>query len=455
MNSAPHRAGERLWANLAWPALAVVAGILLIASAAALETQALSAQMWSEALVGIDCAPLREEAVPIAVREVAGRPFDAIPKKFQDTPEIQDLLSALRAIRDIRLIEISLPDDAWNGLIGRGRLPERGKPEVIAGDLARPGPVTVDGVSFQVVGRLRRSVSGLTTAYILPKNEAFQSLFSAEAGAKRGWIDPEGMRHLGAGESDEDERASGTLIGGATRSDGIFSAGVVLGLLLVACGGAALQVRWLRGLARRWRGSMLRPVLSEMERRPSLLWAIHGMLYGLFFLFILLACMYPRWNAALVQVVSGVFEHGGLSDVGAAYRSGHIFRAAASTFHHNFLVGTVAFTIAPSLFIPCAGLLKSMFSFALAGFAVAPIWIGSAWCFTYHSITMVLELEAYIVASFVACVLPIRVADGIARGGLAREYLAGLGIMASGALLAGAMLAVAAFYEATTLILFR
>jgi hypothetical protein len=73
--------------------------------------------------------------------------------------------------------------------------------------------------------------------------------------------------------------------------------------------------------------------------------------------------------------------------------------------------------------------------------------------FTFHSITMVLELEAYVIASFAISVLPIRVLRGLIAGNVVEEYRHGMSVVGSGTVLVGAMLALAALYEAATIIL--
>ena len=79
--------------------------------------------------------------------------------------------------------------------------------------------------------------------------------------------------------------------------------------------------------------------------------------------------------------------------------------------------------------------------------------IGSAFQFTYHSITMTLELEAYVVACFAVALGPVRIVQGFFRKALGSGLRAALEIAAGGAVLCAVMLAGAALYEAVTLIL--
>ena len=127
--------------------------------------------------------------------------------------------------------------------------------------------------------------------------------------------------------------------------------------------------------------------------------------------------------------------------------------ATLATLRQNYLMGTCLYSVLPSLVIPFAGLLKNLVSFLFVGFIMAPLWTGSAVQNTYHSITLTLELEAYVVVSFAICVLPVRVFEGIRRGEWASQYMAGFRVLGSAVILVGIMLAIAAAYEATTLIL--
>ena len=81
------------------------------------------------------------------------------------------------------------------------------------------------------------------------------------------------------------------------------------------------------------------------------------------------------------------------------------------------------------------------------------VFEGSAWGMSFHSITMAVELGAYIVASFAVAVLPIRAAQGYSRGEFWPQLLRGLQTVWGAVLICGSMLAFAALYEAATLIL--
>jgi hypothetical protein len=183
---------------------------------------------------------------------------------------------------------------------------------------------------------------------------------------------------------------------------------------------------------------------------------MHVLLYGLFFLSMLPALVYPFISVWMQEFIGQVFsEKGSLDYVGEAYASGDIAGAAFATWLNNYIVQTVGLTFALSLVIPLAGVLKTAASFAFAGLGITPIWSGMPGMLTYHSITMVLELEAYIYACVAVCAFWTRLIRGLAAPATARAAGAAAKSLGSATLLAGLMLGVAAAYEAATLILLR
>jgi len=452
--------GRALWRRLAVPGAVLAAGVAVIAAVSLVEAASQSEPLWQGAVLVPD-APLADDGV--GVRYVAS--FRRLTE--QSLPEPTSLLAELGAApqgeevvamlgldQHERVVCADVPREALEPLLASGRWPEAGAGEVLAGDLARFESFTLDGVAFHTVGRLGRCVAGLAFAYLLPEHETVAPLFSEAAGATRGWIAPEGLPLVVGEEEGADGEATVEVVGGVTRTTtGLGLAGIV-GLVLVAAGGSLAQIRLLRHVAQGRRGP-LAAVAAEVSQHAVLLWAVHVLLYGLFFAGMLAALGHPVANLRLTAFVGEQFLEGDLSYIGAAYTSGNVLKASAATFTHNYLVATLALTIAPSLLVPFAGLLKNVPTFGFIGFVMSPMWTGAAHELIYHSITMTLELEAYIVACFVIALWPIRLVRGLIRDDLRAEAARGLRVVAEGALLAGLMLAIAAVYEATTVILFQ
>jgi uncharacterized membrane protein SpoIIM required for sporulation len=74
---------------------------------------------------------------------------------------------------------------------------------------------------------------------------------------------------------------------------------------------------------------------------------------------------------------------------------------------------------------------------------------------TFHSITIVLELEAYILASFLTLLWPLYWLRVLRRGFCWYEFTHFLRVAVGNVTLSGMILLVAAFYEAATLITFQ
>ena len=453
-------AARALWPRLGMPGVMLAAGVAVIAAVSLVEAASQSEQLWQGAVLVLD-GPLPDDRV----EDVYAASFRRLTE--QSLPEPTSLLAGLGAAPQgeevIAMLGLDqhegvvcadVPREVLEPLLASGRWPVPGAGEVLAGDLTRFESFTLDGVPFHAVGRLRRDVGGLGFAYLLPEHKTVAPLFLEEAGATHGWIAPEGLPlEVGEGESADGE-ARFEVVGGMTRTTTGLALALIVGLMLVAAGGALAQIRLLRHLGQGRRGP-LSAVLEDLSQHAVLLWGVHVLLYGVFFVGMLAALGHPVANLRLTAFVGDQFREGDLSYIGAAYTSGNVLKASAVTLTHNYLVATLAFTIAPSLVVPFAGLLKNLSTFAFSGFVMSPMWTGAAHYLVYHSITMTLELEAYVVACFVIARWPIRLVLGLIRNDLRAEAVRGLRVVGEGALLAGLMLAIAAVYEATTVILFQ
>ncbi|MBI4557296.1 MAG: hypothetical protein HY706_06915 [Candidatus Hydrogenedentes bacterium] len=383
-------------------------------------------------------------------------PFWGELKASSPKMEIVELDSILDLLRTEYILELDLPESDWQAMLESGRLPQPGTAEVAAGDLAQRDSIILDGETFVVVGRLKREVSGLTRTYVLPRHSTHQPHFLSSAGAVHGWYDPQGSQRL---KSDDVpiEKLQGTRIHTAARARPGRILAAIAALVLIA-GSGSMTWLWTFRRFHQVVPMVFRPIFRELVERKRLAFSMHALLYGVFLLFMLLACSVPLVNYAAIRGVQGIFTEGPLQYVGAAYSTGNVLLAAAATFTVNFFMATVAYSIIPSFFIPCWGVIKNLLSFALVGFVMAPIWSGSLRHFTYHSITMVIELEAYIITSFFVTMLTVRFVRGIrdssVKGAFTAEILQALRVVGSGTLLAAVILAVAALYEATTIILF-
>jgi hypothetical protein len=228
----------------------------------------------------------------------------------------------------------------------------------------------------------------------------------------------------------------------------------IAGLCIAAVGGGFLhQGLFRRFLARAPR--VFRPALRAFVDLPRLVFFMHVFLYGVFFASTLPTLAYPFINVMMQEYIRHAFSDGSLGYVGEAYGSGNVLRAAAATWLNNFVVQTAGLTMLLSIIVPMLGVLKTAASFAVAGLGMTPLWTGMPAVFVPHSITMVLELEAYIYACVAVCVFWGHIARGIRAGRTGDAAHESLMTLLSATLLAGVMLGVAALYEAASLILLR
>lgn len=446
-NHKPFRAGGVL----------LVCGLAALFAAAHFERSVVDGEPWRDLLIAVDAPAVPEGAVPLRARPIpeTNLPLEtqAFLERMRATPGSEEILKLLGLSPMERLLLVDAEPAFFAPALVSGRLPEAGRPEVLAGDLARFDTFEMDGITFRVVGRLAPPIPGTLTACFLPAAPAFEGLFSDAELSTPGWMDPEAMARVEASDGDAwPGDGSPRFMMPAGRLPGGITALTLGGLMLVAAGGAWLQMRLLRLLAPR-AGRLLGPCLAELSARRALLVAVHVMLYGALFGAMAAGVLLPRatWNA--MHFTRSVFSEGALGHIGRAYASGNILWATLATLHQNYLVGTCLYSVLPSLVFPFAGLFKNLLSFGFVGFVMTPLWTGSAAQNTYHSITLTLELEAYVVVTFAVCALPIRVVRGLQSGEWATPYLAGLRIIVGAVALAGIMLTIAAVYEATTLIL--
>jgi uncharacterized ion transporter superfamily protein YfcC len=86
---------------------------------------------------------------------------------------------------------------------------------------------------------------------------------------------------------------------------------------------------------------------------------------------------------------------------------------------------------------------------------MTPLWSGIPGLLLFHSITIVLELEAYIYACVAVCIFWLRIVRGLGNRMVMESFHDAAKMLLSATLLAGLVLAVAALYEAASLILLR
>mgnify|MGYP006991939201 CR=1 FL=1 len=420
-------------------------------------------------------------------------------------------------------------------------------------------------VRFDVVGRLRRTVGGFTNAYMIIDDPAIEQSITPDDDARCGWLVPDGWEHVevlrpwigkndaeaGGKSRDKESNPGGgvdreiemgptdpdfpdmepeerphlyaepeltpllpgkvnpkdekyadvTIVERQIRVPADIFWTTLAGLILVAAAGYSFATRLCLRTGSD-SGGTLGPLFREVAQRQRLWNGLHALLYILFFYAVIAGFVLPEANYQVVQYVSGIFSKSGdLGYVGQAYASGDVVNAALATFNNNYVVQTLGMTFLVSLMGVPAGALKTAGSFMLAGLALSPIWVDGAQGYVFHSVTMAMEFEGYIIACFAVLVWTLCAYRALVRSagrtatflrgvqvlacfllatGIYGVYLAvagvlvwmlrflgvlaahdqrkhelaqGIRVLLAAAIASGLVLAVSAFYEAATLIL--
>ena len=440
--------------KLVFGLLLLALGPLVILSVAVLEGFDRNSQTWGSAVFAPDGHPPWPGVHTIHVRHVPLGHF-AMQKAMYDQARDATRWEEIEAIgldMTERVISIDMQSEEMEPLLESGRAPSPGEPELVAGVFARLNRFELDGTTFEVVGRLQPGIPGLHFAYLLPTDPVWNPIFAGSEEATTGWLDPDGAERISKMEAPEAFLEQERVVGLQAPARTAYALVVILGLLFVAIGGALVHVALFQRWAR-MRAGVLSPMFAAIAQHRRLVLFMHVLLFGGFFLSMFTSMRYPVISIFLQEFIAHEFSEGGLAYVGAAYESGNILLATGATFLNNYLLQTVLLTICISFVVPMIGVLKTLASFVLAGFGMAPLWAGMSGMFVFHCITMTLELEGYIFACVAVCVFWIRLQEGLRQRQPKDGFLAGIKVVGSGTLLSGIMLALAGLYEATTLIL--
>ncbi|NQU09942.1 hypothetical protein HQ590_04060 [bacterium] len=371
----------------------------------------------------------------------------------------------------------------------RGRLPEPGADEVLAGCQAPwSDQIVAAGRRFKVVGVFRPDVAVLASSYLLPPDDAVSGLFAdGDPDVRRGalillspaqWTDVPTRKQLAAAYP-RDRFARVAPMHRSARGPYYLYLG---GMALMLLGGSGTFIGLYRRLASVLSWAPLRRPLNALAARSRLLWGVHLAYFGTAILAALIIYELPDAQTIMLtitrdavsgdagastSVATGVtgasITCGAVSgdDVGRealaiavkAYRSGSIAKAAVVTFAINLLLGSIAFITLPSLIIPGIGALAASARAAMWGVLLAPTFVRLSATMLPHSWTLLIEGEAYILAAFFALLIPITLLKPDPGATVLRRFgsVALLNLQAN--LLVAIVLAVAACYEATEVIL--
>ncbi|MCX7740662.1 MAG: stage II sporulation protein M [Meiothermus sp.] len=204
----------------------------------------------------------------------------------------------------------------------------------------------------------------------------------------------------------------------------------------------ALSLGWLvalRGdhvLARWWREGW-----ALVGQYRGLYIGVNIGLYGLFVLGGLLAYANPQLVKLMQEIVGGALEQIGL---GGALGGG-VLGLAIVIFYWNFTNGLVLTTAVPGLFLGIPALLFNALRYFVLGFALSPVALPLA-NYLLHLPTIVVELQAYILATFGGMVLMLKTLRG-------EGYRSGLRALGRMVYLGAFFLLIGAWYEAFSILI--
>ena len=226
------------------------------------------------------------------------------------------------------------------------------------------------------------------------------------------------------------------------------------GQALLLLGGSATLVRLYGHLLARKKAWAFDSPLVAIDRHRQLLIGLHWAYFGAVIVFAAIIYASPDVQASLLKSVGQSIRggQGPLGIAGKAYLSKNIALAAAVTLGINFLLGSVLSITLPSAIVPGVGLVVAGFRAVLWGLILAPTRVELARRMLPHSLTLLLEGEAYILASFFALLIPIYLFSPRHGPTAARRYGRALMLNLRGNLLVLLILAAAAVYEAIEVI---
>jgi hypothetical protein len=184
-------------------------------------------------------------------------------------------------------------------------------------------------------------------------------------------------------------------------------------------------------------------------RRPYLI--LNAAYYGLVVLgMTYVAVVDPALQEQLLSDIERAFAEGPLAAVGGAYLGGNVIAAAVLTFVVNLSVGSLLSITLPSLIVPFGGLLLGAYRAALWGLVLAPTNTQLALVMIPHSLTLLLEGQAYVLTMLAVYVQgkAFLWPDSVGAATRTQGYVTGLKLSVRLYLLVVLVLAVAAVYEA-------
>ncbi|MGD0382745.1 MAG: hypothetical protein ABSA77_04420 [Thermoguttaceae bacterium] len=363
-------------------------------------------------------------------------------------------------LRNHQQMVILLPDFKQRfaeNMLESGRLPEPGTKEV----LADPHTSSRDRI---IVGNEKLTVVG-----VLKKTNSLHldACYAADDPAMRNMLEKNGKTLAGGYLISSDDlkkiedvkkqfpRKELTAISALDRMKKAAYYNYALGELLFLLGGSGLLIKGYMFAARRITNAWIGAPLAEINRHWKLFSLMHAVYFGLFLIGMLAIYEAPLLQDFLLAAISGQIENktGVLGVLGTVYESRNIALAAVVTLLVNFFVGSLLVITLPSVIVPGIGVFMAVFRATLWGLLLAPSYMALAGGEIFHSGTLLLEGEGYILAAFFALLVPIYLFSPKEGENVGTRYARAVLMNLKGNIIVFIMLAIAAAYEAIEVIL--
>ncbi len=190
--------------GLLYSCMLLLCGMSLIAAVADMEARRIAGQPWSQALLvlddddeGIPPGALEAYAYPVTMHTASdGDTLRNLMRRFAEAEGKEEQFTG----HDEIAIAVVMPVSMAAPLLSSGRLPQPGAREALAGDLAPDGYFTLrdagQSVRYEVVGRLKRTVSGFTNGYMIVDDPIVEKSITPEDDIRWGWIVPDGWLRM-------------------------------------------------------------------------------------------------------------------------------------------------------------------------------------------------------------------------------------------------------------------
>ncbi len=176
--------------------------------------------------------------------------------------------------------------------------------------------------------------------------------------------------------------------------------------------------------------------------------------YGVVIAGMIFVAVRPEIQKNLLELIRQAFHSGPLVPVAEAYQGRHVLQAIFWTFFVNLLAGSFLSITVPSLIVPFSGMAVGMFRAVMWGLLLSPVNPSLRGGMIPHSLTLLLEGQAYILAMLAAYALgkALLWPRSLGEQTHGRGYLLGLRQTALLYALITPLLAVAAVYESLEVI---